>query len=121
MRHIELFNEMLRYYSGDALRSQHFTKVYTFSELIGENERLPEDELEILTAAALVHDIGIRYAERLYCRSDGKLQEELRPPLAYEMLHKLGYDDSFIERVCFIVGHHHTYKGVDGTDWQILL
>ena len=26
-----------------------------------------------------------------------------------------------VKRVSFVVGHHHTYDGVDGLDWQILL
>ncbi len=26
-----------------------------------------------------------------------------------------------IERICFLIGHHHTYKDVDGEDYQLLL
>jgi len=26
-----------------------------------------------------------------------------------------------IERVAFLVGHHHTLAGIDGLDWQILV
>lgn len=26
-----------------------------------------------------------------------------------------------IERVCFLVGHHHTYNMIDGLDYQILV
>lgn len=26
-----------------------------------------------------------------------------------------------IERICFLIGHHHTYKDVDGADYQLLL
>jgi hypothetical protein len=26
-----------------------------------------------------------------------------------------------VDRVAFLVGHHHTFTGVDGIDWQILL
>ena len=29
--------------------------------------------------------------------------------------------ESQVERVSYVVGHHHTYNGVDGLDWQILL
>jgi hypothetical protein len=25
------------------------------------------------------------------------------------------------DRISHVVGHHHTYEGVDGQDWQILL
>lgn len=37
------------------------------------------------------------------------------------MLEKLGYEGNFVERVCYLVGHHHTYNQVDGQDYQILL
>ena len=26
-----------------------------------------------------------------------------------------------IARVCYLVGHHHTYDGIDGMDYQILV
>ena len=26
-----------------------------------------------------------------------------------------------VERICFIIGHHHTYKAIDGLDFQILV
>ena len=26
-----------------------------------------------------------------------------------------------LERICFLVGHHHTFTNVDGLDYQILL
>ena len=32
-----------------------------------------------------------------------------------------GYTEDEIERVKFLIAHHHTYDGVDGADWQILL
>ena len=55
--------KMVEYYSGDSRRVHHFLKVHSFAKLIGECERLPECELEILEIAALVHDIGIKNAE----------------------------------------------------------
>ena len=32
-----------------------------------------------------------------------------------------GYDEEFIERVKFLIGHHHTYDSIDGIDYQILV
>jgi hypothetical protein len=37
------------------------------------------------------------------------------------MLESLGFESEIIDRVCFLVGHHHTVDGVDGPDWRILL
>ena len=25
------------------------------------------------------------------------------------------------ERICYLIGHHHTYDKIDGTDYQILV
>lgn len=33
----------------------------------------------------------------------------------------MGVAEDFIERVTFLIAHHHTYSGVDGVDYQILL
>lgn len=33
----------------------------------------------------------------------------------------LGFPEDVIQRVSYLVGHHHTYDMVDGMDYQILL
>ena len=117
----KLFMEMIRYYSGDAKRIQHFVKVHAFAKLIGEMEELDEKTMKILETAAYVHDIGIKPAERKYGKSNGKLQEQEGPSVAREMLVKLGFEDKITERVCYLVGHHHTYTNIEGMDYQILV
>ena len=67
---------MIDYYAGDPKRIQHFIKVYEFSRLIGQEERLEDSQQFILEVAALVHDIGIRFAEEKYGNCNGKLQEQ---------------------------------------------
>ena len=37
------------------------------------------------------------------------------------MMQKLGFDPDVIDRVCWLVGHHHTYNPIDGMDHQILV
>lgn len=75
----------------------------------------------ITELAALVHDIGIPSAIENYGSSAGKFQEFEGPTLAGEMLEELEINDDTIDRVCFLVSVHHTYKDVVGDDWQILL
>lgn len=116
-----LFMEMIRYYEGDAKRIQHFVKVHSFAKLIGEMEHVGEETMKILEAAAYVHDIGIKPAESRYGSSNGKLQEQEGPAAAREMLERLGFEEKLVERVCYLVGHHHTYTNVDGIDYQILI
>ncbi len=116
-----LFMEMIRYYEGDAKRIQHFVKVHSFAKLIGEMEHVEEETMKILEAAAYVHDIGIKPAESKYGFSNGKLQEQEGPAAAREMLERLGFEEKLVERVCYLVGHHHTYTDVNGIDYQILI
>ena len=105
-----LYMEMIRYYQGDPKHIQHFVKVHSFSRLIGQGEGLDEDTMYILEAAALVHDIGIKVG-----------MEKYGPAAAREMLTHLGFKEQVIRRVEYLVGHHHTYKDIDGLDYQILV
>lgn len=116
-----LFDAMLAFDAGDARRIQHFIKVHAFAKRIGEKEGLPEHTQRVLEAAALVHDIGIHAAEQKYRSTAGNLQEKEGAPLAAAMLEKLGWPSDDVARVSYLVGHHHTYRGVDGKDYQILL
>ncbi len=121
MNHNQLLRSMISYYAGAPSRIQHFIKVYQFAKLIGETEGLDEQTQNILETAAIVHDIGIKPAEQLYGKCDGPLQEQLGPAEAESMLGRLSYEPDIIERVSFLVGHHHTYTNIDGIDYQILI
>lgn len=117
----DLFMYMIAYYDGDPKRIQHFTKVHSYARLIGIGEELDDVSLFILEAAAYTHDIGIRVAEEKYGRCDGKLQEQEGPIIAQKMLSQLGFENYIVERICFLIGHHHTYDNIDGLDYQILV
>lgn len=116
----ELFKETIKYFDGDVKRIQHFTKVNSYASLIGRLENLSEREQFILEAAAIVHDIGIKNAEKKYGSCEGKLQEKEGPPVARKLLTELQFNESDVDRICFLVGNHHTYKNIDGLDFQIL-
>ena len=117
-----LIKKAIAFDHGDARRIQHFLKVHAYAALIGRLEGLPPDIQEILEAAAILHDIGIHAAEEKHGSSAGKYQEIEGPAPAREILTMLGgFSPAFIDRVCFLIAHHHTYKNVDGPDYQILL
>ena len=116
-----LSRAMIADYAGDPRRIQHFLKVHALARLIGLGEQVDEKTQFTLEAAALVHDIGIHRCEALYGRCDGPLQEREGPALAQTMLEGLEFDPPVIQRVCWLVGHHHTYAPMDGADHQILV
>ena len=102
-------------------RIEHFLKVFTLGQMIGESEGLSEYKLNILGLACLLHDIGIRECEKKYNSTAGHLQEIEGPSIAREILEEIEIDQDVINQVCFLISKHHTIKDVNGTDWQILL
>lgn len=112
---------MIRFNQNDPKRIQHLMKVHRFAQLIGRMEKLDEHTQFITECAALVHDIGIRPAEEKYGSSSGKLQEQEGPAYARKMLEEMAFDEKDIDRICYLVGHHHTYTEIDGIDYQILV
>lgn len=113
--------EMANYYHGQTKRINHFMKVYAYSQMIGKLEKLDEKAQYILEIAALMHDIGIKISEEKYGSSSGRYQEIEGPDIARKMLKDLNIGENIIERVCFIIGHHHTYHDIQGLDYQILV
>lgn len=113
--------EMIKYYKGDIKRINHFIKVHGYAKAIGESEKLDDRTQSILEAAAYVHDIGIKISEKKYGSCSGHYQEKEGPAVAEKMLSSLGYDEDFINRVSYLIGHHHTYSDIDGMDYQILV
>lgn len=117
----QLLVAMMEHEGKDVKQIQHLLKVHAFARLIGQMEGLRADVQETLEAAAVVHDIGIHPAEQKYGNSGGSYQELEGPTLARELLARLGWEAAVIERVAWLVGHHHTYTGIDGVDYQILV
>lgn len=117
----DIFLQMIAYYAGDPKRICHLTKVHSFARIIGVQEELDDTTLFILEAAAYTHDIGIKPAEEKYGSCDGKLQEQEGPIVAQKMLSEIGVENYLIDRICYLIGHHHTYNDIDGLDYQILV
>lgn len=117
----KLIIETINFFAGDAKRIQHFIKVHSFAKIIAEGEGLDGIALNTLEAAAVVHDTGIKPAEAKYGQCDGKLQEKEGPAVAAPLLGKCGATDEQIDRICFLIAHHHTYNNIDSKDYQILV
>ena len=112
---------MIDYLNGNLHEVEHLLKVYGYAKAIGEMEGLDARTQEILEIAAVVHDVGIPRTMEKYGSDAGPYQEELGPAEARRLLTDIGCDDQLIERVCTLVGRHHTYTDVDGLDCRILL
>lgn len=117
-----LLRAMIKYDGGDVPRIQHFVKVHDFARMIGVAEDVGSEQLFILEAAAILHDVGIHAAEAKYGNSHGKHQEELGPAEAKKVLAEVGgFTEQQTERICWLIAHHHTYTNVTSQDHRILL
>ncbi len=114
-----LTKEMIKYNHGDKKRINHALKVHSYAKTIASLEKINEYDLFNLESAAILHDIGIKVCEEKYDSSNGKLQEKEGPTVAREILEKLNYEN--INRILFLIGHHHTYTNILGMDYQILI
>lgn len=117
----KVIEKAIEYDKGDVRRINHFLKVYTFAKTIGELENLDEDTQQNLEIASVLHDIGIHESERKYNSSAGNYQQIEGPPVAREILNGMNVPENIIERVCYLIAHHHTYNNITENDYQILV
>ncbi|MFT9496992.1 HD domain-containing protein [Anaerosolibacter sp.] len=98
---------------------EHTLKVLKNAEDIMKDENISEDEKELISIVAILHDIGAIEAQCKYGSMEAVYQEMEGPAVARDILEKIGYDSTRINRVCFIIGNHHTPSKIDGMDFQI--
>ena len=84
------------------------------------NEGLEERTLNILKNGHVMHDIGIsRRSSNIIPAPDAISRWRAGP--ATEIMKRLGQDAELIDRVCWLIAHHHTITGVEKIDHRILL
>jgi putative nucleotidyltransferase with HDIG domain len=97
--------EMRKYFKHDFKRIRHAQSVARLAEKIGKGEVC--EDLGVVIMAAYLHDIGIHEAERKHGSTAARYQHQEGPPIAREILEKLGAKKEIINEVSDIVGHHH--------------
>jgi HD superfamily phosphodiesterase/DNA-directed RNA polymerase subunit RPC12/RpoP len=109
--------EMKQYFKKDFKRIGHATKVARYAEQIVKEEK---GDPAIVLSAAYLHDIGIHEAERQHQSTEARYQEEYGPPIAHDILTKLGAKSEMIEEVCDIIGHHHHPRPVETINFKVV-
>ena len=113
--------KMTDFYKGNIHDIYHFLKVWAFAKNIGEAEGLDPKTQETVEMAAVVHDIACPLCREKYGNTSGKHQEEESAPLVAEFFKDVPAGELDVERITWLVTHHHTYTNVEGMDYQILL
>ena len=117
----EIMARMIEYSEGNIHDIDHFVRVWNYARTIGQLEGLDEGTQRILELAAIVHDIACPLCREKYGNTNGKHQEAEGAPMAAAFLREFDLDAAEVERVSYLVGHHHTLTGIDGVDYQILI
>ena len=117
----QVMEKMIAFSNGNIHDIDHLIRVWTYARTIGELEGLDANTQYILEVAAITHDIACPLCREKYGNTNGKHQEEEGAPMVRAFLSDSGMSVEQIERVADLVGHHHTFSGIDGIDWQILI
>ena len=124
----EVVKKMVEYSKGDLHDISHFMKVYAYAKTIAESEKLIEakekeiqEQQKLVEVTAVVHDIACPLCRVKYGNANGKHQEEESAALIEEFFADSDLPKEFVDRVSYIVSHHHTITGIDGIDYQIMI
>lgn len=117
----QVSKQTIAYFGNDIKRVNHALKVFGFANTIICTESANPQIIAITQLSALLHDIGIPEAERKYGSCMGKYQEIEGPPVAKIILTNCSVAPNLIERICFIIGNHHSYTKIDDIDFQVLV
>ncbi len=118
---VEIMEKMIAYSNGDRHDIDHFIRVWTFARTIAEGEGIDAETRFILEAAAITHDIACPLCREKYGYTNGKYQEREGAPMVRRFFADCDLRDEIVERIAWLVGHHHSFAEIDGPDHQILL
>ena len=117
----QVMEKMIAFSDGNIHDIDHFIRVWTYARTIGELEGLDKETQFILEVAAITHDIACPLCQEKYGNTNGKHQEAEGVPLVKAFLSNMGMKVEQIDRVAFLVGHHHTLHNIEGIDYQVLV
>ena len=121
LRISDAIEAMISFFRGSLHDINHFIKVWGYAKLIGEKEGLDETALYILELAAITHDIACPACRAKYGSAIAERQEEEGALMVRDFLKPFSLASSVVDRISYLVGHHHTFDNIDGLDYQILV
>lgn len=121
MKIAEILKKIIAVSDGNIHDIDHFIRVWTYARTIAELEGLEAETQDILEVAAITHDIACPLCREKYGNTNGKYQETEGASMVRDFLQDTGLTEAQIDRMAFLVGHHHTFTDVQGSDYQILL
>ena len=108
---------MKEFFGTDQKRIDHALRVLDYARMIQAEEG---GDQQVVYSAAILHDVGIPASEEKYGSIDGHYQEKEGPPIAREILQRVGADAGITDHVCDIIADHHSAKFMDTTEFKVL-
>lgn len=124
MHNIKIFDiakEIIKFSDGYVHDIDHLLKVWSYARIIAMASNVDEETMYLIEVESLIHDIACPLCRKKYGDTDGKHQEIESDSLVRDFLGALNVEQKIIDRVSFVVSHHHTYSDIDGMDYQILI
>jgi HD superfamily phosphodiesterase len=109
--------EMKRYFGHDFKRIGHAANVARYAEQMVKEEK---GNPAVVLSVAYLHDIGIHEAERKHNSTAARYQHKEGPPIARDILTRLGARKELTDEVCDIIGHHHHPRDEETLNFKIL-
>jgi putative nucleotidyltransferase with HDIG domain len=109
---------LVDYFENDFRRITHALEVLKYAEKIMDNTE--NCDFEVLIAAALLHDIGIKQSEEILGYNNGKTQEKYGPPIVEKLLESINFPPEKTRMVCEIIGNHHSRSRYDYVELKVL-
>jgi HD superfamily phosphodiesterase len=114
----EVIKALGDYFGDDERRITHALRVLEQAEglMVARDDCDPD----IVIAAALLHDVGIKVSEEKLGYNNGRTQEEFGPPVAGELLGDIGFPPDKLDIVKDIIGNHHSKSRYDYPELVVL-
>ena len=120
MEHLKarLIKLLVDFFGDDYRRINHAIEVMQQAEISAQ--KYSQWDYEILMAASILHDVGIKPSEEILGYNNVKTQEEYGPPIVRQLLKQINFDKAKLEIVANIVGNHHSPSRYDYVELRIL-
>lgn len=118
----QLLYSVLCYEEGHCRRMQHILKVYALAKLFGEQEKISVEDQQILQAAAILHDVAIKYCKEHYNGDASQNnQKQVVSILVTRFLESANYLPSYVPKIIELVNCHHDYDKPKNKLLQLLM
>jgi HD superfamily phosphodiesterase len=114
----KIVKKLVEFFGDDFRRIEHALSVLNHAERIAEGHS--GWDYEVLIAACLLHDVGIKPSEEILGYNNGHTQEQYGPGEAEKLLREISFPEDKLKKVREIVGNHHSKSKYEYPELAIL-